>query len=116
MQWGENWGLSLGFHLDHTDPSLTIHLPGIIVAVGRLKQPGFRKVHRDLDVMKRQATEVICSDIKKAYCAVSADLEAVQGELLATQINLDIQAAEVEALRAERDAALARIEELTGTP
>lgn len=35
--------LSLGFHLDHTDPSLTLHLPGVILAVGRLKQPGFRR-------------------------------------------------------------------------
>lgn len=33
--------LSVGFHFDHTDPSLTLHLPGLILAVGRLKQPGF---------------------------------------------------------------------------
>lgn len=32
---------SLGFHFDHTDPSLTFHLPWVIVAFGRLKIPGF---------------------------------------------------------------------------
>lgn len=42
IQGDANWWISLGFHLDHTDPSITLHLPGLIVAVGRLKQPGFR--------------------------------------------------------------------------
>jgi len=42
VQAGDNWWLSFGFHIDHTDPSITFHLPGIIVAFGRLKQPGFR--------------------------------------------------------------------------
>lgn len=37
---------SLGVHLDHTDPSLTIHLPGVIVVMGRCKQPGFRQAER----------------------------------------------------------------------
>lgn len=39
------WNLwfSLGIHFDHTDPSLTIHLPGIILYFGRCKQPGFKK-------------------------------------------------------------------------
>ena len=41
--------LSLGLHLDHTDPSLTLHLPGVILAVGRLKQPGFRSCRRVRD-------------------------------------------------------------------
>ncbi len=36
-------GLSLGFHVDHTGPSVTLHLPGVILAAGRLKQPGFRR-------------------------------------------------------------------------
>ena len=35
--------LSLGIHIDHTDPSVTIHLPGSIIVVGRCKQPGFRE-------------------------------------------------------------------------
>ena len=35
--------LQLGFHLDHTDPSLSIHLPCFLIAFGRLKQPGFRR-------------------------------------------------------------------------
>ena len=30
-------------HRDHTDPSLTLHLPGFILSFGRLKQPGFRR-------------------------------------------------------------------------
>ena len=34
--------LTLGFHFDHTDPSITFHLPGIIIMVGRCKQPGFK--------------------------------------------------------------------------
>ena len=50
IQAGENWWLSLGFHIDHTDPSITIHLPGIILAFGRLKQPGFQwSASRQLD-------------------------------------------------------------------
>lgn len=36
-----NWWLSIGFHVGHNDPSITVHLPGIIVALGKLKQPGF---------------------------------------------------------------------------
>ena len=43
VQWCWNPWLSIGFHFDHTDPSVTLHLPGVIVAVGRLKQPGFRR-------------------------------------------------------------------------
>ena len=42
VQWAWNPWFSLGVHFDHTDPSLTFHLPGVIVALGRLKQPGFR--------------------------------------------------------------------------
>ncbi len=37
------WPLQLGLHVDHTDPSITLHLPCVIVAFGRLKQPGFRR-------------------------------------------------------------------------
>lgn len=43
VQWTCQPWFSLGFHFDHTDPSLTIHLPWLIVALGRLKQPGFRR-------------------------------------------------------------------------
>lgn len=43
VQYCANWWISLGLHVDHKDPSMTLHLPGLIVAVGRLKQPGFRK-------------------------------------------------------------------------
>ena len=39
--------VSFGFHLDHTDPSITFHLPFLVVAIGRLKQPGFRKVQNE---------------------------------------------------------------------
>ena len=37
-----NWWISLGFHVDHTDPSITLHLPGIIIYMGNCKQPGFK--------------------------------------------------------------------------
>lgn len=43
IQWCKNFWLSVGFHLDHTDPSLTFHLPLIIISFGRLKQPGFTR-------------------------------------------------------------------------
>lgn len=33
--------LSVGVHVDHTDPSVALHLPLVVLAVGRLKQPGF---------------------------------------------------------------------------
>lgn len=42
IQVSDNWWLSLGFHVDHTDPSLTLHIPGAIVSIGRVKQPGFK--------------------------------------------------------------------------
>ncbi len=42
IQWCKNWWFSLGVHIDHGDPSITFHLPGLIVALGRLKQPGFK--------------------------------------------------------------------------
>lgn len=42
IQWCWNGWLSLGFHLDHTDPSITLHMPVLIVAFGHLKQPGFQ--------------------------------------------------------------------------
>ena len=41
IQAGNNWWMSLGFHFDHTDPSLTLHLPGVVICFGRCKQPGF---------------------------------------------------------------------------
>ncbi len=41
-----SWPLQLGFHVDHTDPSITLHLPCVIVALGRLKQPGFRDARK----------------------------------------------------------------------
>ncbi len=44
VQWCWNPWLSVGFHFDHTDPGLTFHLPGVIISIGRLKQPGFRTV------------------------------------------------------------------------
>ena len=47
IQAGENWWLSLGFHVDHTDPSLTLHFPFLVVAFGRLRQPGFTWSLRD---------------------------------------------------------------------
>lgn len=40
VQFCANWWLSLGFHFDHTAPTLTFHLPGVIVYFGRCKQPG----------------------------------------------------------------------------
>lgn len=43
IQIGENWWISLGFHLDHTDPSITLHLPGVVICIGRCKQPGFTR-------------------------------------------------------------------------
>lgn len=47
IQLDANWWVSLGFHIDHTDPGITFHFPGFIIAIGRLKQPGFRySLHR----------------------------------------------------------------------
>lgn len=38
--------LSMGWHIDHTDPSITIHLPGVILYIGNCKQPGFKPSNR----------------------------------------------------------------------
>ncbi len=43
IQFCWNPWLSFGLHFDHTDPSITIHLPLLILSFGRLKQPGFRR-------------------------------------------------------------------------
>jgi len=48
IQRDTNWWFSLGFHIDHTDPSITFHLPGIIIYMGHCKQPGF-KSRKNLD-------------------------------------------------------------------
>jgi hypothetical protein len=54
-----SWPLQLGFHIDHTDPSVTVHLPWLIVAAGRLKQPGFRdQILAERDALRRQLDEV----------------------------------------------------------
>ena len=42
IQFAFNPWLSLGVHVDHKDPSVTLHLPGLIVYAGKCKQPGFR--------------------------------------------------------------------------
>lgn len=42
IQYVWNPWLSFGFHFDHTDPSLTLHLPLLILSFGRCKWPGFR--------------------------------------------------------------------------
>lgn len=36
VQIARNPWLSLGLHIDHRDPSITFHLPGVLVAVGRM--------------------------------------------------------------------------------
>ena len=43
IQLSENWWFSLGFHIDHTDPSITIHLPCLLIYIGNCKQPGFKR-------------------------------------------------------------------------
>lgn len=42
IQLAWNPWFSLGIHLDHTDPSIVLHLPLVIVYAGNCKQPGFR--------------------------------------------------------------------------
>ena len=36
IQFGWNPWLSLGVHIDHTDPSIMLHFPGFIVLIGRV--------------------------------------------------------------------------------
>ena len=48
IQFGKNFWFSVGIHVDHTDPSITLHLPIFIIAAGRLKQPGFEFSIRSL--------------------------------------------------------------------
>lgn len=43
IQCTKNYWLSLGFHIDHIDPSITIHLPFVILYIGNCKQPGFKR-------------------------------------------------------------------------
>lgn len=42
LQFSDNYWFSVGIHIDHKDPSITLHLPGVIICVGNCKQPGFR--------------------------------------------------------------------------
>lgn len=42
IQFGRNPWFSLGIHVDHKDPSITFHLPGLLIYVGNCKQPGLR--------------------------------------------------------------------------
>jgi len=41
IQWGANECAALGVHFEHRDPSLTLHLPGLFISLGRCWQPGF---------------------------------------------------------------------------
>lgn len=43
----KNYWLSFGFHIDHTDPSITFHLPIFIIYMGYCKQPGFRNISKE---------------------------------------------------------------------
>lgn len=55
---GHNWGLQLGMHIDHRDPSVTLHLPCITAVIGRCKQPGFASMPRSFSLRAaRAATE-----------------------------------------------------------
>lgn len=58
IQWSWSPWLSLGIHIDHLDPSITFHLPGIIVIMGRCKQPGFKwkSEHENLCARKLMMT------------------------------------------------------------
>ena len=47
VQWCKNFWFSVGLHFDHTDPSIFLHLPGVVVAFGRLKQPGLGRCYGD---------------------------------------------------------------------
>lgn len=40
IQIAPNPWFSIGVHLDHTDPSITLHLPGFIIYAGHCKWPG----------------------------------------------------------------------------
>lgn len=42
IQLGRNPWFSLGIHIDHKEPSITFHLPGIIIYVGKCVQPGLK--------------------------------------------------------------------------
>ena len=42
VQFGRNPWFSMGLHIDHCDPSVTFHLPGILIYAGKCEQPGFR--------------------------------------------------------------------------
>ncbi len=42
IQHAPNPWFSVGVHVDHRDPSFTLHLPGVLVYAGRCKQPGFK--------------------------------------------------------------------------
>ena len=39
----DNPWFSIGFHVDHHDPSITLHLPFLIVYTGHCVQPGFKQ-------------------------------------------------------------------------
>lgn len=43
IQTAPNPWLSIGFHVDHHDPSITLHLPFVIVYAGHCVQPGFKQ-------------------------------------------------------------------------
>lgn len=48
IQTHKNSWISLGFHIDHTDPSITIHLPYFVIYIGNCIQPGFKKIKQEV--------------------------------------------------------------------
>ena len=49
IQFCPSYWLQLGFHIDHEDPSLTLHFPFGILTLGYVKQPGFREGDDDVE-------------------------------------------------------------------
>jgi hypothetical protein len=82
IQIARNFWLSLGIHIDHTDPSVTLHLPGVIIMFGRCVQPGLpdqwwslREKQAKAYSVQRYMDEVVSGLDDRAAAALQAEAE-----------------------------------------
>lgn len=75
IQYEWNPWISVGVHIDHIDPSVTLHFPLGILALGRLKQPGFSYslIHNDREDYCIREVESLSPP-----CPVCGEDEAIQ--------------------------------------
>jgi len=93
----KNPWFSLGFHIDHNDPSITFHLPFYGFYIGNCIQPGFKKgVMMVLTKEQIQEFEEAAKPLVKFLCEnchphVTVIVEPTRAEILEGSVSVKIE-------------------------